>query len=102
MSKLAQICKTLGQSHPSCSEAITRALDPMHNSYLGWAFPQQHQNQGDETITGILTPVAPSAMTQRVLDPLSQVISPFVTDNEMDIFTDLSVDVDFGLTDLLT
>ncbi len=102
MSKLAQICKTLGQSHPSHSEALIEALGPMSNSHPGQAIPEQYQQASNQPNLDILTADTPSSMTQRILDPLSQMISPFMTDSDMNIFTNLNADMDFGLTDLLT
>ena len=102
MSKLVRICKTLGQSHPSHSEAILRVLGPMRNPRLGSGVPQQDQQSSGLINTAILTPVTPARIAQRVPDPLSQMISPFAAEDDMDIFTDLGLDMDFGLTDLLT
>ena len=102
MSKLLRICKTLARSHPSHSETLVRALGPRGNTQVGDAVPSQHRQSGGLLNTDILTPTTPQVRTQRAFDPLDHMISPFMTDGDMDIFTDLGADMDFGLTDLLT
>lgn len=102
MSKLLRICKTLARSHPSHSETLVRALGPMGDTQVGNLVPHQHPQSGGLPNTDILTPTTPPLRTQRVFNPLDQMISPFMTDGEMDIFTDLGTDMDYGLTDLLT
>ena len=102
MSKLLRICKTLAQSYPSHSEVLVKALGPVSNTHVTSVVAQIHQRPVGLSNTDILTPVEPQVTTAGVFHPLDQMISPFMTNSDMDIFTNLGADIDFGLTDLLT